>query len=309
MNYRHQFHAGNFADVMKHTLLIQLFRGLQRKEKGFLYLDTHAGRGRYDLAAAARGDSLARRPEHPNGIGRLADAATLIEPLAEYVAVVRAFAAEAGAPAARPREIAADANPAGPAAASEEALRFYPGSPWIAFAVARAQDRLAFCEKQLDEADALRAEFAGQRRVSVHAMDGYAAIRAMLPAPEKRALVLIDPPFEAQDEFAQIVAALGEGLRRAPAATFAVWYPLTERAQVEEFFDQLDAVRLPPTFAAELAIAGDAAPQKLKGCGLVVVNPPWQLDREIAPVLDVLAAKLAQAPGSGAGRVRWIVAE
>jgi 23S rRNA (adenine2030-N6)-methyltransferase len=289
VNYRHQFHAGNFADVMKHVLLLQLMRGMQRKEKGFLYLDTHAGRGRYDLAAAALGDSLARKPEHPDGIGRFADVEGLPAPVAEYVKIVRDFDRVDGGNDAQP-------------------LRFYPGSPWVALALARPQDRLVFCEKHPEEAAFLKDEFYHERRVSVQPMDGYTAIRAMLPAVEKRALVLIDPPFEAQDEFAQIIQALGEGLKRMSGATFAVWYPLTERARVDEFLDRWEALRSPPTFTAELTIAGENAPMKLKGCGLLVVNPPWQLDQEIGPVLESLAKRLAQAPG-GTAQLRWIVKE
>jgi 23S rRNA (adenine2030-N6)-methyltransferase len=292
MNYRHQFHAGNFADVMKHALLLQLARGMQRKEKGFLYLDTHAGRGRYDLAAAARGDSLARKPEHPDGVGRLLGVGDLSAPLFEYMRVVKIF----------------DGQPVTGDMATGLALRQYPGSPWIVETVSREQDRLALCEKHPEEAELLKEDFSHKRRVTVHAMDGYTAIRAMLPPREKRALVLIDPPFEERDEFAQIVAALDEGLRRMNAATFAVWYPLTERARVDEFFRQLEGLRLPPCFTAELTITGDDSPIKLKGCGLLVVNPPWQLDREIAPVLNALAVRLAQAPG-GAGRLRWLVPE
>jgi 23S rRNA (adenine2030-N6)-methyltransferase len=291
LNYRHQFHAGNFADVMKHVLLLQLMRGMQRKEKGFLYLDTHAGRGRYDLAAAAQGDSLARKPEHPDGIGRLESEDGLLPPVAEYVKVVRDFDRVSSV--------------GGKGSASS---RFYPGSPWVALAAARPQDRLTFCEKHPEEAALLKDEFYHERRVSVQTMDGYTAIRAMLPASEKRALVLIDPPFEAQDEFAQILRGLGDGLTRMSGATFAVWYPLTERARVDEFLGKWEMMRPPPTFTAELTIAGENAPMKLKGCGLLVVNPPWQIDREIAPVLDSLATLLAQAPG-GAGRLRWIVGD
>jgi len=270
---------------MKHVLLLQLVRGMQRKEKGFLYLDTHAGRGRYDLTTAARGDSLARKPEHPDGIGRLANATSLLAPLADYVALVRAF--DGSAPT--------------------EPLRYYPGSPWMVQALARPQDRLALCEKHPEEVEELRVEFGRQRRVSIHAMDGYQAMRAMLPPPEKRALVLIDPPFEAQDEFRNILDAIEEGLRRLPAATIGVWYPITARARVDEFLDALVASQ-PPTFTAELLIAGEEAPLKMKGCGLLVINPPWQIDAEIVPSLDVLAGMLSQAPG-GFGRLRWLVNE
>ncbi len=288
MNYRHHFHAGNFADVMKHTLLLRLVRALQKKEKGLLYLDTHAGRGRYDLAAEATGDSLARTPEWPNGIGRLATRNDRPEAVADYLALVREFDRRAGGGGTEPR--------------------FYPGSPWLAASLARPQDRLALCEKHPAECAALREEFLFTPRTSVQEMDGYVALRAMLPPPERRALVLIDPPFEAQDEFAKVAKALGEGLGRFPSGVFAVWYPLTERARVEDFFDAVLALRPPPTVAAELAIAGEMAPMKLKGCGLIVVNPPWQFDREAEPVLAYLAGVLAQQPGGG-GSVRWLVPE
>jgi len=288
MNYRHHFHAGNFADVFKHTLLVQLVHGLQRKEKGFLFLDTHAGRGRYDLSVAARGDSLERKPEYPDGIGRLWNRAELPTALAEYVALVRAFDRASGNAEAEPR--------------------FYPGSPRLVAAVARGQDRLALCEKHPEEFGLLRDEFIFDHRSSVNQIDGYTGLRAMLPPMEKRALVLIDPPFEEQNEFAQIIDGVRAGLRRLPGGTFAVWYPLTERARVDAFFDALIALNPPPTFFAEVTIAGERAPMKMKGCGLAVVNPPWQLDREITPLLPLFADWLAQAPGGGA-RLRWLVPE
>lgn len=290
MNYRHHFHAGNFADVMKHVLLLRLILALQRKEKGFLYLDTHAGRGSYDLEAAATGDSLARRPEWPEGIGRLwshaGDQPELPQPLGNYLTLIREFDRQAGNLSTTPR--------------------FYPGSPGIARAAMRSHDRLALCEKHPAECAALRAEFRDATGVSVHEIDGYTALRAMLPPPERRALVLIDPSFEAQDEVAQLVAALGQGLRRFPSGVFALWYPLTGRARVDELFAALRELKLPPAFAAELAIAGDHSSIKLKGCGLIVINPPWQFEAEVAPVLEYLAGALAQAPGGG-GRIEWLV--
>jgi 23S rRNA (adenine2030-N6)-methyltransferase len=288
VNYRHAFHAGNFADVFKHALLVQLARALQRKERGFLYLDTHAGRGSYDLAAAARGDTLVRKPEWPDGIGRLWEKTDLPAPLADYVALVRDFDRDNG-------------NTLG-------APRFYPGSPRLVQRLARPQDRLALCEKQPGECAALRAEFALAHRATVQEMDGYVALRAMLPPPERRALVLIDPPFESQDEFAQIAAALRDGLRRLPGGTFVVWYPLTERARVDDFFAELLALKLPPTLALELAIAGEGSGLKMRGCGLVVVNPPWQFDREVEKFLPTLAGLLAQAPGADT-TMHWLVPE
>ncbi len=288
MNYRHHFHAGNFADVMKHALLGRLVAGLQRKEKGFLYLDTHAGRGSYDLTAAAQGDTLARQPEHPQGIGRLWGRPDLPEGLAEYVALVKRFDREQGNPG--------------------EAPRFYPGSPWIARLLARPQERLVLCEKQPAESELLDIGFGRDPRVKVLTMDGYAAPRALLPPPERRALILIDPPFEAQDEFARIAAAVGEGLRRLPGAVFAIWYPLTERARVEAFFGELLALKLPPTLELELTVAGEQSAVKMRGCGLVVINPPWQFDGEARRMLDWLADALAQEAG-GRAKCRWLVPE
>jgi 23S rRNA (adenine2030-N6)-methyltransferase len=290
VNYRHHFHAGNFADVMKHVLLVRLLRALQKKEKGLLCLDTHAGRGRYDLEAAAQGDSLARKPEWPDGIGRLWNraAADLPESVADYVALVREYDRRHGN--------------------LETTPRFYPGSPWIAQMLARPIDRLALCEKPPPECDALRAEFSAARNASVHEMDGYVAMRAMLPPPERRALVLVDPPYEAQDEFAQVVAGLRGGLARFPTGVFAVWYPLTSRARLDDFFAELRALAPPPTLACELAIAGDGAPMKMRGCGVVVINPPWKFADEANPVLAFLARTLAQAPGADS-RVDWIVPE
>jgi 23S rRNA (adenine2030-N6)-methyltransferase len=290
LNYRHHFHAGNFADVMKHVLLVRLMRALQKKEKGFLYLDTHAGRGSYDLTIAATGDTLARQPEWPDGIGRLwsREPSTLPAEVADYLELVREFDRRRGN--------------------MDPVPRFYPGSPWIARSLTRAQDRLVLGEKHPAECAALQAEFTFEQRTAVQEVDGYVAVRAQLPPPERRALVLIDPPFEAQDEFAQVADALADGLRRFPSGVFVVWYPLTERARVNEFFTAIQALRPPPTLAAELMIAGDDSAKKMKGCGLLVVNPPWQFDREAGRALDFLAEALAQTPGADA-RVEWVVPE
>lgn len=286
MNYRHRFHAGNFADVTKHALLVQLVRALQRKDKGFLFLDTHAGRGSYDLAAGAHGDSLARRPEWPEGVGRLWDETVALPPLADYLDLVRWFDRTRGN--------------------LESSPRFYPGSPQIVRMLARPPDRLVLCEQHPDECAALANEFGPVPRATVQPVDGYTAVRAVLPPPERRALVLIDPPYEQQDEFERIVAALREGLSRLAGGVFAVWYPLTERAGLDAFFTELQALHLPPTLAAELTVAGETAPLKMRGCGLLVVNPPWQFDAVAGPLVEDLAGRLAQAPGA-AGRITWLV--
>lgn len=296
MNYRHHFHAGNFADVLKHAVLLRLIAGLQAKEKGILYLDTHAGRGGYDLAAAAGGWTRPRAPEWPAGIGRLWTRPALPGALADYVAAVRAFDAEARARAGGIPEA-----PEGP--------RFYPGSPRLAQARLRPQDRAAFCERQPEEASALADEFAGLRRISTHALDGYTAVRAMLPPPERRALVLIDPPFEAQDEWARVVETVASGLKRLPGGTFAIWYPLTARARVDSFYREMLAIRdLPPCFTVELLIGGEGAELKVWGCGVLVINPPWGSAGPLDELARWLAPVLAQGPGA-AGGAHWLVPE
>ena len=296
MNYRHQFHAGNFADVLKHSVLLHLLRALQTKEKGLLYLDTHAGRGGYDLSAAASGTTLARKPEWPHGLGRLLGRSDLPPELASYLEAVQTFDRATGSKT--------------PLAASiDEPPRFYPGSPWLAASHLRPQDRAILCERQPDEAAALTSEFAGRRRVSVQTMDGYTAVRATLPPPERRALVLIDPPFETTDEWGSILGALEAGLARLPGGTFAVWYPLTTRARVDVFYRQLLAFRdLPPCYTVELLIGGEDAGLKLWGCGLLVINPPWGSARPLDTLARWLAPVLAQGPGATGG-VHWLVPE
>lgn len=284
MNYRHGFHAGNFADVAKHVLLRELVRALQRKPKPFLFLDTHAGRARYDLL---RG-TVKPSEEWRDGIGRLWERTDLPATVADYVTAVREFNRHAGAGA--------------------DTLRFYPGSPRLVQQLARPDDRLALCELEPGEARALAEELADARKMRVHVMDGYIAPRAMLPPLEKRALVLIDPPFEAQDEFARVGAAVREGLHRLPAAVVAVWYPLSARAPAENFFRTLRMPGMPPSVAFELRVAHETDAAGLTGCGVVVCNPPWQFAEELRPTWSFLAEALALEPAAGA-RIEWVVPE
>ena len=287
MNYRHHFHAGNFADVMKHVLLVQLIRALQKKETGFVYVDTHAGRGSYDLSAAAKGDSRVRNPEWPDGIGRLWAAPELPESVEDYVTLVKQFDHDRGNRDALPR--------------------FYPGSPWLARLLARPQDRLALSEKHPEEFTALSEEFRFSPRTTVEEMDGYVAMRAVLPPLERRALTLIDPAYEAQDEFEQTIKALRDGLARLRTGVFALWYPLTSRARVDEFFEQLLLLSPPSTVVLELAIAGEMSAIRMRGCGLAVINPPWKFDDLALSALTALAPILQQGAGGVASK-RWLVA-
>ena len=281
MNYRHAFHAGNHADVLKHIVLLALVDALKRKDTPFFVLDTHAGRGRYLLGGA----ESRKTSEEDEGVFRLLDAPRLPALAEAYLRAVQAN------------------NPVG-------ALVAYPGSPLLVAQAMRDQDRLAACELQPEEAAALKDLFAHDPRVAVHARDGYGAMKALLPPRAgtqriARGLVLIDPPYEAQDaEYPQIIAALRDALERWPAATYAVWYPIKQRRTLQPFFRKAAARPSRGAFVAELQVRPDDSPLRLTGSGMLVLNPPWQLEHALAPVLPVLAAALGEAGASQ--RLEWL---
>ena len=178
-------------------------------------------------------------------------------------------------------------------------------APWIAKFLLRPQDRMALCELRPDDAEALEFEFARESRVTVQMTDGYTGLKALLPPPEKRALVLIDPPFETKKEFADIARGLKDALKRLPGAVLAVWYPITERARTEDFHRALLELAT-PAFFAELNIAGPDSLLKMKGCGLLILNPPWQIDGEIRALLPVLRDRLKADAGASTAS-DWLV--
>lgn len=276
MNYRHIFHAGNFADVFKHALLLPLIRGMQRKEKGFLFLDTHAGLGAYDLASLPAGRTL----EYADGIARLWTGENPHPLVREYVELARRFNRERGG--------------------TEAAPRFYPGSPRLATMLLRPQDRLALSELHPEDFETLRAEFGRERGVGIQKLDAYAALRAWLPPPERRALVLIDPPYEDREETARLHAAVEAMLERFGSATYVVWYPITDRSGTDAFKSTLRTLPLPPTLAVELVIYAEERPGRLNGCGLLVLNPPWQIAGELLSTAVALRDALAVEPGARA---------
>lgn len=282
MNYRHAFHAGNFADVFKHAILIGLLEALQTKPAAFCYVDTHAGRGRYDL----RSDEAERTREYADGVQRLLGARDLPPLLARYVEQVRCF----------------DGSASGP-------LTHYPGSPMLAGRLMRAHDRGILCELHEEEAVALRMAMRGDARFAIHQRDGYAALKALLPPAQKRGLVLIDPPFEAQAaEFGTIQAALDDALARWPNAIYAIWYPIKLRETIAPFHRWLGAhARIEDALVAELLLHPDNSLLRLNGCGVAIVNPPWQFDRPLETALPVLQALLAQSRYGG-HRVAWLKA-
>jgi 23S rRNA (adenine2030-N6)-methyltransferase len=276
MNYRHSFHAGNHADVLKHVVLLAIVEALKRKATPFFVLDTHAGRGRYLL----QGEQSDRTGEARAGIFRLLVLGNLPVAVQRYL-----------------KRVQAD-NPVG-------ALVAYPGSPLLVAQTMRAQDRLVACELQPEEAKALDALFRPDARVAVQARDGYAAVKALLPPKEKRGLVLIDPPYEAQDEeYPRILTALAEGLARWPTGCFAVWYPIKERRSLAAFMRKLAALPCKSMLRAELLVRPDDSPLRLNGSGMVVVNPPWKIDQELAHALPVLAKLMAD--GEPESKLDWL---
>jgi 23S rRNA (adenine2030-N6)-methyltransferase len=268
MNYRHIYHAGNFADVVKHAALVLLLNRLQQKEGPVFVLDTHAGAGRYDLTAAEAGKTL----EYRDGIARIVDDAAAPAPLAPYLEAVRAMNA------------------------GETGLRWYPGSPALIQAQLRPQDRLVAVELHPEEAQALEIGLGRDPRVSAIAGDGYTALKSQLPPKERRGLALIDPPYEVTDEFQRLVRGLGQAHRRWATGVYAAWYPIKHREPVAAFHQALVDSGLRRIIAVELLRRPDDDPDHLNGTGLIVVNPPWQFAETMADVLEYLLQRLGPAP-------------
>lgn len=298
MNYRHSYHAGNFADVFKHVQLTLLLQALRSKEAPFCYLDTHAGTARYDL----QGTTAQKTGEYLQGVMRFWLRDDVIESAAPagYLAAVRAL------------------NPDGE-------LRYYPGSPRIARHFLRLQDRMVLMELHPEDAVFLKREFRGDKQVHVHCADGYTGLKAFLPPPEKRGLVLIDPPFEDGNEFERLTDSLRIAYQRWPTGIFALWYPLKDNYRVQHFHRQLVVSGMRKLLLAEMhlhthppyrdvQVSPEAGSRKrppvntLYGCGMIIVNPPWQMDEKLRALLPCVLAGL-QPDGAGKTRVEWLVPE
>jgi 23S rRNA (adenine2030-N6)-methyltransferase len=283
MNYRHAYHAGNFADVLKHVLLMMLIEHLKKKSAPFFYLDTHAGRGLYDLSEA----QAQRSGEYKSGIGRVLDA-----PAAQLPAEVSAYAQLVRQSAGK----------------GHSAITAYPGSPLIVARLRRPHDRLVLMETLPKEAAALKAALGRGRLVSVLESDGYAALKAHLPPRENRGLVLIDPPYESDVEFDRVLAGLELAHERWPTGTYCVWYPLTDRAGPVRFHRGLERSGIRKVLGVQLNVLPTDAQVGMAGAGLVIVNPPWMLDERLKELLPQLH-KVLSPEGLGGTSVDWIVPE
>ncbi|WP_137933799.1 23S rRNA (adenine(2030)-N(6))-methyltransferase RlmJ [Mesorhizobium comanense] len=282
MNYRHAYHAGNFADVVKHVVLTRLLEYLKQKDKAFRVVDTHAGTGRYDFSSV----EAQKTGEWQGGIGRLVGAsldAGVAALLAPYLETVGSLNREGG-------------------------MRKYPGSPLLIRNLLRKQDRLSAIELHPKDAAKLKAEFAADFQTRVMELDGWLALGAHLPPKEKRGLVLIDPPFEEEGEFGRLVDGLVKAHKRWPGGIYALWYPIKDRKAVIAFRKALKQSGIPKLLDIEFEIRPASSEPSLDGTGMVVVNPPFTLEGELRTILPALHKVLAvQQPADWS--LEWLAGE
>ena len=274
MNSRHAYHAGNFADVVKHVVLVEILRAMLRKEAAIFYLDTHAGLGVYDLGSEA----ALRSREFESGIGKFAASDSVPEPLSAYTSLVYAL-----------NESKAPGEQCYP--------RWYPGSPWIAQALLRAQDRMVFCELHPDDSKILKKEFQRDQRVLCLPEDGYLAVKAVLPPRESRGLVLLDPPYEKENELEKIMQALRDGRERFAHGVFALWYPLKGALDLD-LKSRAAHLGFEKGFELEFSPFAEDVPGRLNGCGMLVFNPPWKLDLALRETSLPVLARLIGEPAA-----------
>lgn len=267
LSYRHAFHAGNHADVLKHFIEVQLLRHLAQKDKPFWFIDTHAGAGCYALDTGY----ATQNAEYESGIARLWERSDAPAPLAEYVSLVKRI------------------NPDGQ-------MKLYPGSPLIALDLLREQDKMRLFELHPTDSEILQENFAGHSaQVLIQTADGFGALKALLPPPPRRALVLIDPPYEDKQDYLRVIAALREGLRRFSSGVYAVWYPQLQRADARQFPEQLKRMPVKSWLHVTLSIHEPSADGfGMHGSGMFIINPPWTLRRILQEVMPYLVRTLGQ---------------
>jgi 23S rRNA (adenine2030-N6)-methyltransferase len=271
LSYRHAYHAGNHADVLKHLILLQIAGYLGEKPAPFWIIDTHAGAGRYALESA----HATRLGEYRDGIGRLWDAKGLPPAVTDYVDLVRQL------------------NPDGQ-------LRHYPGSPWLARQMLRESDRLRLYELHSTDQQLLQDCFRGAgRQVTITAGDGFAGLKAVLPPPPRRALVLIDPSYETRSDYTAVIKALQDALKRFPTGTYALWYPLLAKVESRQLPDRLKSLGASDWLLATLEVKAPARDGfGMHGSGMFIINPPWTLEKKLHETLPRLTALLAQGDGA-----------
>ncbi|MCC8367682.1 23S rRNA (adenine(2030)-N(6))-methyltransferase RlmJ [Xenorhabdus sp. PB61.4] len=279
LSYRHSFHAGNHADVLKHTVQSLIIESLKEKEKPFLYLDTHAGAGRYQLS----GEHAERTGEYLEGIARIWQRDDIPQELSGYMKVVKAL------------------NQHG-------VLRYYPGSPLIARHLLREYDELNLSELHPSDFPLLRSEFSRDRRARVLREDGYQQLKSKLPPKTRRGLVLIDPPYELKSDYQNVVKGIQEGYKRFATGTYALWYPVVLRQQIKRLVKDLEKTGIRKILQIELGVRPDSDQRGMTASGMIVINPPWKLEQQMKAVLPWLQQVLIPE-GTGHNSVEWIVPE
>lgn len=303
MNYRHIYHAGNFADVFKHSILTLLIQSLLRKEKPFCYLDTHAGIGVYDLFSV----EAQKTKEYESGIELLLKCKNHPRELDAYLDVVKklnlhcharmetGLRSSGGEVKNVHKPVKHCVLQTGFLLPAEMTTRFYPGSPYIVRNLARPCDRLILLELHKEDSITLKQQFFNDKQVAVHHYDGYQGLKAFLPPKERRGLVLIDPPFENKDEFDHIISSLRISLSRWPTGIYAIWYPIKDHLAVNKFKCDLKSLNIQNILINEMILfEEDKLLDLFIGCGMVIINPPWQIDIQINAVVAWLQSVLTQ---------------
>ncbi|ELY4479942.1 23S rRNA (adenine(2030)-N(6))-methyltransferase RlmJ [Cronobacter turicensis] len=279
LSYRHSFHAGNHADVLKHTVQSLIIESLKEKDKPFLYLDTHAGAGRYLLS----GEHAERTGEYLEGIARIWQRDDLPAELEPYISAVSHF------------------NRSGQ-------LRYYPGSPLIARQLLRPQDSLQLTELHPSDFPLLRGEFQKDERARVERADGYQQLKSKLPPASRRGLILIDPPYEIKTDYQAVVQGINEGYKRFATGVYALWYPVVLRNQIKRMMNDLESTGIRRILQIELAVRPDSDQRGMTASGMVVINPPWKLEQQMATLLPWLHKALVPT-GTGHTTLKWVVPE
>lgn len=263
LSYRHAYHAGNFADVMKHVVLTAILKYLTRKESGLCYIDTHAGAGGYDLQSGY----AQKTSESSLGIAKLWGMSDAPEPIAGYLDLVRRY------------------NPS-------DNLTKYPGSPWLAAQLLRPQDRLMLCEMHTSDLPGLEDMFAQDRRVHCYAEDAYRYSPGLVPPVERRGLVLMDPSYELRNEYRTAVATVSKLHRKFATGIYALWYPILDERRTVSLRRRVEALQVPDVLHLALRIADRESLPGMYGCGLIVINPPWNLREAMDIALPCLVSRL-----------------
>ncbi|GIB78731.1 ribosomal RNA small subunit methyltransferase D, RsmJ family protein [Vibrio cholerae] len=278
LSYRHSFHAGNHADVLKHIVQSLILNSLQQKEKPFVYHDTHSGVGRYDLTH----EWSEKTGEYKQGIARVWQQDNIPAELDSYLDAIRQLN-------------------------QGETLRYYPGSPRVARAHLREQDRMVLTELHPSDYPLLEQEFHRDRQVSIYKEDGFARLKASLPPQERRGLVLIDPPYELAKEYRDVVRAIAQSYKRWATGIYAIWYPVVNRCDIDDMLEGLQSLEIRKILQIELGVAPDTNERGMTASGMIVINPPWTLESQMQTILPFL--KQAIAPATGHYKVEWVVPE